>query len=144
MTLNELFELWKHDSRINPTSLQHEALNISRLHCTYYQILSNERMCLKALELAHKALHLAKYEFYVSGDTEATRSKGWKLPPKGCVLKNEVAMYLDADVNINESLLIIFSAREKVNVLEDILKILHNRSYLIRSAIDFVKFQAGD
>jgi Recombination, repair and ssDNA binding protein UvsY len=144
MTLNDIFVLWEKDSRINPMALNHEALNISQLHCSYYQLLSNERLCLKALELEHKALYLKKHEFLTQGPTKESEEKGWNLPPKGCVLKGEAALYLDADDILNEHLLLIFSVKEKVSILEDILKIIHSRGYLIKSAIDFVKFQAGD
>ena len=144
ISLNDIFVRWEQDSKINPTALNHEALIISQLHCTYYQILSNERLCLKALELEHKMLYLQKHEFLTQGETEETLQKGWKLPPKGCVLKSEASLYLDADNDLNENLLMIFSVREKVSVLEDILKIIHSRGYLIKSAIDFVRFQAGN
>lgn len=136
--------MWEQDSRIDPTSLQHEALAISQLHCAYYQLLSNERLCLKAMEMEHKSLYLEKHEFLTQGPTKESKEKGWKLPPKGCVLKGEAPLYLDADELLNKSLLLISAKRENVNVLEDILKIIHSRGYLIKSAIDFIRFQAGE
>ena len=143
MTLEEIFELWEKDSTINPSELGNAALDLAKLHHKYYSIFSRERLLLKKLEGEMKKLRLDKQEFYVDGPTEEQMSMGWKLPPKGRILKSDVSTYIDADDDIIKLNLKIAYQQEKINALESIIKTLHNRGFHIKSAIDFEKFKVG-
>lgn len=144
MKLNEIQELWDIDCKINITILQTESVNIPQLHNKYYRILSNERLILKNLEFLYKELFLQKYEFLTQGETKETKEKGWVLPAKGCVLKQEAPMYLEADKNLNEITGKIALQKEKMMLTEDILKTIHQRNFIIKNIIDYLKFQAGE
>ena len=90
MKLEQIFELWDVDCKINRSELGEEALNISKLHNKYYKIFANERLVLKKYEALLKQLKLAKNEFFILGPTEETHAKGWTLPPQGKVLRSDV------------------------------------------------------
>lgn len=143
MKLEDIYELWEKDSQIDRTELGDEALKIPKLHHKYFQILLGERLTLRKLESEMKQLKLDKYEFYTQGPNEDTIAKGWKLPPKGMILKSDIPMYLEADNEIVNQSLKIGLQQEKVTFLEDIIKSLNNRNYIIRNAIDWQKFTMG-
>lgn len=143
MKIEEIFELWKSDTEIDRTELGNAALHIPKLHHKYFQILVNEKMILRKLESEFKQLKLDKYEFLTQGPNEETKNKGWKLPPKGMVLKGDIPMYLEADEDIINLSLKIGLQQEKIELLESIIKNVMNRGFLIKSAIDWQKFTMG-
>lgn len=143
MTVDEILELWHEDSAIDKTELGEEALKIPKLHHKYYQIFVKEKMLLRKLEAAMKQLKLDKYEFLTQGPNEETKDKGWKLPPKGMILKGDIPMYLEGDQDIINQSLKIGYQQEKIELLESIIKSIMNRSFIIRDAIDWQKFTMG-
>jgi len=143
MKLEEIFEQWKINSNIDKTELGDEVLNIPKLHHKYYQILINERLLLRSHEAEMKKLKLDKHEFFTQGPNEETKTKGWKLPAKGLILKSDIPMYIDADDDLIKLSLKIGVQQEKIDLLESIIRTLMNRGYNIKAAIDWQKFING-
>lgn len=143
MDINELIEEWNKDSKIDITELDHESIKIAKLHNKYYQIFAKERLINRRYEAELKRLKLDKYEFYTQGPSEETVSKGWKMPSKGMILKQEVNTYLEGDEDIINMSLKIGYQQEKIDFLESIIKSLQTRGYNIKSAIDFLRFKNG-
>lgn len=143
MKFEDIFDEWKTDSEIDKTDLGNESLKIPRLHHKYYMMLVSEKASLKKLDAQMKQLRLSKYEFYSQGHTEETKKLGWELPPRGIILKADIPMYIESDKDIIDLSLKIGMQGEKVEFLESIIKSLHNRNFLIKNAIDFVKFTMG-
>lgn len=143
MKLEAIFELWDVDSKIDPSNVGNVALEVSQLHNKYYKILVNERLVLRKYEAEYKELRLSKQEFFIMGPTEETHAKGWQLPPCGKVLRSDVASYIEADKDIISLTLKIGIQKEKVSLLEDILKSLHNRNFNIKSYLDHEKIKNG-
>lgn len=144
MTRDEILDEWNQDGIIDPAHLDIESLNIPRLHAKYLRYLSDEKMLLRASQSEYKKLYLTKYVWITQGDTKETKEKGWELPPQGCIMKVEVDKFLDADEDLIKSRFKIFGQEEKVRILDDIMKSIHSRNFLIRAAIDFQRFQAGN
>lgn len=143
MTIDEILENWQVDVKIDKTELGDEALNIPKLHHKYYQIYVKEKLILRKQESEMKQLKLDKYEFFTQGPNEETKNKGWKLPPKGMILKSDMPMYMDADEEIVNLSLKIGYQQEKIELLDSIIKTITNRSFHIRDAIDWQKFTMG-
>lgn len=143
MKIEEIFAQWKQDSTIDKTELGDEALKIPKLHHKYYQMYISERLLLRSLEAEMKRLKLDKFEFLTQGPNEDTKDKGWKLPPRGMVLKSDIQMYLEADDDVVKLSLRIGMQQEKLELLESIIKSLNNRGYNIKAAIDWQKFTMG-
>jgi len=143
MNIDEIMVLWETDTKIDKTELGDESLNIPKLHSKYYNILIRERLSLRKLESELKQLKLDKYEFLTQGPNEETRDKGWRLPPKGMVLKSDIPMYLDADQDMIDLGLKIGLQQEKIDFLDSIIKTIINRNFVIRNAIDWQKFTMG-
>lgn len=143
MKLESIFELWDQDSKINREDLSDESLRISTLHSKYHKIYTQERLTLRKYEHELKQLKLDKYEFYTQGPTKETMEKGWQLPPVGKVIRSDVDKYMDADKDIIELSLKVGVQHEKIELLESILKTIHNRGFQIKNAIDWIKFTSG-
>ena len=128
MKIESIFELWEEDSKIDKNDVGNVALQISELHHKYFKILSNERLVLKKYEEELKELRLQKNEFYLMGPTKETQEKGWILPPSGKVMRQDIKGYVDADKDVIASTLKIGIQKEKIELLVDILKSIHNRN----------------
>ena len=143
MKFEEIFDEWKRDSEIDQTDLGNESLKIPKLHHKYYMMLLSERSSLRKLEAQMKQLKLSKYEFYSQGHTEETKRLGWELPPRGIILKADIPMYIEADKDLIDLSLKIGVQGEKVDFLDSILKTLQTRNFLIKNAIDFLRWTNG-
>jgi hypothetical protein len=143
MKIEDILESWKEDVVIDRTELGDEALKIPKLHHKYYQMLVSERLILRKLESELKQLKLDKYEFLTQGPNEETKDKGWKLPPKGMILKADLPMYMDADPDIINISLRIGMQQEKIELLDSVVKSIMNRNFVIKNAIDWQKFTMG-
>jgi hypothetical protein len=143
MRFEDILSEWKQDSHIDKTALDDEAIKIPKLHHKYYTMLITEKAILRKLESEMKVLELDKHEFYTMGHTDETREKGWKLPPKGMILKADIPMYMRSDPDIIDLSLKIGIAQEKVEFLESVIKSFQNRGFNIKTAVDFIKFTNG-
>lgn len=143
MKINEIFDFWEVDSKIDRQELGEEAIKISVLHSKYYKIYINERLALKKYEAELKQLKLEKFEFYTQGPTKDQIDKGWQLPTIGRIVRGDVDRYLEADKDIINLTLKIAVQNEKIDLLESIIRTLRDRNFNIRAAIDWAKFQMG-
>lgn len=143
MSLEEIFECWSRDSRIDVSELGTESIRIPQLHNTWYRRLVAERVEMKRLESEQKSLRHRKMVFLTQGHDEETRAAGWILPPRGKILKTEVSGYLDSDRELLEMGKRVAIQGEKVAAIEDILKMIHHRSYQISNSIKWLEFTSG-
>ena len=141
MTLEELEDHWNIDCKIDTTELANEASKVPELHHKYYKIYNREKLILRRSLKDLELLRHEKYEFFTTGETRETRDKGWVFPGKK--LKAEVWSYVDTDKQIVDLTLKIDLYTQKVSFLEDILKMIHGRSFLLSSAIKWNLFVAG-
>lgn len=142
MHLDDIMATWGEDSRIDPTDLSTEALKTPKLHHKYYEMFIRERLQLRKIESELKELKLAKFEFYTQGPHEDT-PKDWKLPAAGKILRSDVATYIDSDPDIIKYTLRIAVQAEKVDALDSIIRVISNRGYAIKNAIDYMRFMNG-
>ena len=143
MKLDEIYAEWKKDSEIDMTALGDESLKIPKLHHKYFQVYSSEKLLLRKYEAELKQLKLAKYEFYTQGPSKESLERGWDMPAKGMILKQEMPMYLEGDKDMNRLKGRIQLQEERVEYIESTVKAIANRGWLIRNAIDWKKFLGG-
>jgi hypothetical protein len=142
MKLEEIEALWEQDSKVDRTDLDNESLKIPTLHSKYYKIYLREKVQLKAEEQDYKIFYKLKHEYYTGKlSKEELDEHGWE--PFQFVLKNDLQVYIDADKHIADRLLKLQVQREKVDFLENIIKTLNGRGFLIKNAIDFIRFTSG-
>jgi hypothetical protein len=143
MKFEDLLKEWEKDSDIDKTELDHESIKIPKLHHKYYTMLVTEKSILQKLTSTMKRMKLSKFEFFSQGHNEETKKLNWQFPPKGIVLKADIPMYLDADIDIINLSLRIGIQQEKIEFLESVIKSFQYRGFLIKNAVDFIKFKMG-
>lgn len=145
MTIEEILDKWKKDSRIDSTALDDESLKISVLHHDYLRILTNERLRLKTAKHKLREFESTLYQYY-KGDYNSDVEKLKEInrqPWQQRILKQEIKEYVDNDKEVVDIRNRISIIEEKVEVLSEIMKSLHNRSYQITNAINFKELIGG-
>lgn len=143
MELADIHALWDVDSKIDETELGQASLIIPQLHSKYMKIFTTERLILKRLEMEHRELQHLKWEYYGGSlDHETMTERGWKPNPLK-ILRSDIGHYIDSDSDIIKSNLKMAYAKEKIDLLESIVKTLNNRGFLIKNYIEWYKFTNG-
>ena len=141
-TLEQVLKHWEKDAVIDSTEPGKELLNIPKLHSKYVTILSNHRLMLKDAEFQLNRWKKIKWEYYTGKlDDDELKKYGWDVFP--FTLKSDITTYLDADEDINKYKAKKILHEEVVDVCNAILKELNNRTWELRSFIDWEKFIQG-
>jgi|TARA_B100001094_G_C17861167_1_gene637480 hypothetical protein len=144
MDTNDISALWAKDSVIDETNLVGESKRIPVLHSKYYNLFYREVLRVKKLKAEYKELEARKREYYDGSMAEEDlKDNGWK-PYQKKVLRNEVDKYIQADKDIIKLSLTIDYHSANANFLEDIVRTIHSRNFIVKNMIDMLKFQAGD
>lgn len=144
MKFEDLQAEWDKDCVIEKDKLDHASINTPVLHSKYYKYYIIERNLLKRLEADLKSFELEKTEFYTQGPTKEQHDKGWELPAKGLIIKSEVDKYLQADKEYIQRSMRVFTQKQKVEFIEAIINDLNRRTFVIKNAIEFMKWQHGN
>lgn len=140
MDINEIQQMWKEDSKIDPDNLHLESIKIPQLHSKYYEIFNNILLLKKkAIEDKNK-LRLKKYEYY-TGKADPEEYK--EVYQKKIRDKEHLQNCMSADDDISKASLKIEYYETILNYLSDILKMIHNRSFQIKNNIDYQKYISG-
>ena len=143
MKLEEMQELWNRDREIDIAELAIESVRIPQLHDKYLKIYIDERIKLKSLEFELSKMVRLKNDYYSGRMAQEDLEKlGWE-PFLGKILKGEMHSYLEADEDVFRIKTKIVMMEEKINYLDSIVKMINNRGFQIKSAIDWIKFKSG-
>lgn len=139
--LETIQEMWEKDSKIDIDNLHEESLKVPILHSKYFQIYNNVLLLKKKAEQQRKNIRHERYEYFTGkADPDVYVENPF---PKKIRDKETLQKYLDADESLSSICLKIDYYETILNYIESILKVIQNRTYQIKNAIDFVKFQAG-
>jgi len=139
--LDTIQKMWEKDSNIDPDNLHTESLNIPVLHSKYFDLYNNINLLRKKAEQQKKNIRHERYEYY-SG--KADPEVYIKDPfPKKVRDKSAMEKYLDADTKLSGISLKIDYYITMQNYLEEILKMISQRTYHIKNAIEFMRFSSG-
>ena len=140
MTLEELQAQADKDLVIDDTELDTESLKTPILHNKYLQYYNNFNLLLKKSQWEERTLQREKWEYYTGkSDPEVYKQKPFDLK----VLKNDVHIYINSDEDIQKIQAKIEYQSAIVSYLEQILRILNNRSFTIKNAIEWRRFTSG-
>ena len=144
MKLEDIQELWNRDREIDYTELGTESIRIPQIHDKYLKIFTDERIRLKGVEFELSKMVRAKTEYY-SGkmSQEELERRGWEQYLER-LLKNEISNYIESDedvIKLKQQLVVL---QEKINYLESIIKMINNRGFQIKNALDWLKFTNGN
>ena len=140
MTLEELQAEADKDLVIDDTELDTESLKTPILHNKYLQYYNKFNLLLKKSQWEERTLQREKWEYYTGkSDPSVYKEKPFDLK----VLKNDVHIYINADEDIQKIQAKIIYQEAIVNYLEQILRMINNRSFTIKNAIEWRRFTSG-
>ena len=139
--LEAIQEMWEKDSKIDRDNLHEESLNIPSLHAKYFALYNNIFLLRKRAEQQRKNIRHERYEYF-SGKADpevyVENPFGKKIRDKDTMTK-----YLDADEKLSNASLKIDYYDTMLTYIESILKVIQNRTFQIKNAIEFMRFQSG-
>jgi hypothetical protein len=144
LKLEDIQELWHRDSTIDYTELGTESIRIPQIHDKYLKIFTDERIRLKGVEFELSKMVRTKTEYY-SGkmSQEELEQHGWEQY-LGRLLKNEIVKYIESDddvIKLKQQLIVL---QEKINYLDSVIRMINNRGFQIKNALDWLKFSHGN
>lgn len=140
--LDELLQMWTEDSEIDRTEPGKALLDIPKLHSKYLNILSRHRLLSKESEFKYNKMKRLKWEYYTGKlDSDVLKKYGWEQFPY--TLKSDINTYLESDDDLNKCIAAKLMHDEIVDVCQSILKELNNRTWELKSFIDWEKFIQG-
>ena len=85
-----------------------------------------------------------KTEYY-SGkmSKEELEARGWEQY-LGRLLKNEMSSYIESDEDVIKLKQQIVVLQEKINYLDSVIRMINNRGFQIKNALDWLKFTNGN
>ena len=141
MNLDQIQEMWEKDSQIDPDNLHDESLKIPQLHSKYYTLYNTITLLKEKAREQFNRVKLERYNYY-TGKAPAEVYVEEPFPYK-VRDKEALQRYLDADERLNKVDLKIRYYDVELKFLEEIIKTVSNRTFQIKNAIDWNKFQAG-
>jgi hypothetical protein len=141
MDLEKIQEMWIKDSVIDPDNLHDESLKIPQLHCKYYTIYNTITLLRERARETYSKVKLERYNYY-TGKAPAEVYIEEPFPYK-VRDKEALQRHMDADPKLSNIDLKIKYYDTELKFLEEIIKIVSNRTYQIRNAIEWQRFQAG-
>ena len=139
--LDDLQKMWEKDSIIDKDNLHDESLNIPCLHAKYFDIYNKIFLLRKRAEQQRKNIRHERYEYFSGkADPEVYAENPF---PKKIRDKDTMQKYLDADEKLSNTSLKIDYYDTMLVYLESILKVIQNRTFQIKNAIEFMRFNSG-
>lgn len=141
MNLEQIQELWQKDSVIDPDDLHNESLKIPQLHSKYYTIYNTIMLLRERSQDIYRRVRLERHNYY-SGKAPAEVYIDEPFPYK---LRDKEALqrHMEADEKLNKIEMKIRYYDVTLKFLEEIIKMISNRSFQIKNNIDYQKFING-
>ena len=141
MDLDKVQEMWQKDSVIDPDNLHDESLKIPQLHSKYYTVYNTIMLLRERAQESYNRVKLERYNYYTG---KATAEVYAEEPfPYKVREKDAIQRYLDADQKLSAVDMKIKYYNVTLKFLEEIIRNVSNRTYQIKNAIEWQKFQAG-
>ena len=141
--MEELRLMVKGDLVMDKTELDIESMKTPQIHNKYLVLYSDEKLILGKLESDLNILKRDKWLYYTGKmSPEQLEDRGWDTFDLN-ILKTDIDKFLSADEDLIRLANRILFQKEKVNYLENVIKIINNRQWNIRAAIDWLKFTNG-
>jgi|TARA_Y100000033_G_scaffold49402_1_gene57731 hypothetical protein len=141
MDLDKIQEMWEKDSQIDPDNLHDESLKIPQLHSKYYTIYNTITLLREKTRETYNRVRLERHNYY----TGKAPAEVYVEDPFPYKVRDKEALqrYMEADDKLNSIDLKIRYYDVMLKFLEEIIKTVANRTYQIKNAIEWHKFQAG-
>ena len=141
MNLEQIQEMWEKDSKIDPDNLHDESLKIPQLHSKYYTLYNTITLMREKARSQYSKVRLERYNYY-TGKAPAEAYIEEPFPYK-VREKDAIQRHLEADDSMNKVDMKIKYYDIMLKFLEEVIRAVSNRTYQIKNAIEWNKFQAG-
>ena len=141
MNLDKIQEMWEKDSQIDPDNLHNESLKIPQLHSKYYTVYNTITLLREKARSSYNKIKLERYNYYTGkapAEVYAEEPFPYKIREKDALQR-----HIEADEKLNVIDMKIKYYDAQLKFLEEIIKNISNRTYQIKNAIEWQKFQAG-
>jgi len=141
MDLEKIQEMWERDSKIDPDNLHDESLKIPQLHSKYYTVYNTITLLRERAREQFSKVRLERYNYYTG---KATAEVYAEEPfPYKVREKDAIQRHLEADDKMNKVDMKIKYYDIMLKFLEEIIRNISGRTYQIKNAIEWQKFQSG-
>lgn len=141
MDIEELKEWLALKTKIDTENLDEAALVTPQRHGEIMNLYSEESLKLKEAMRKYNILRLQRWKYYTGKQTDRYYKEHGKF--QETVLKSDLQMYLDADHVLQKASEVVDKYKMKVELLENALKQMNQRPYLIKDAISWRQFVSG-
>ena len=141
MNLEKIQEMWQNDSVIDPDNLHDESLKIPQLHSKYYTVYNTIVLLREKALDSYKRIKLERYNYYTGkapAEVYAAEPFSYKVREKDAIQR-----HLEADEKLSQIDMKIKYYDTMLKFLEEIIKVISIRTFQIKNAIEWNKFQAG-
>lgn len=142
MLIDELEKYWAIDGKIDPT-LEIASVDGFELHHKYSKFLNAAKIMLAQLNAKRDKLILLKTDYFLGQlSQQELKDNQWKPNPR-TILKADLPMHLAADDQVIKANLDLAEIQQCISFLESIMRMIHNRNFYIKNAIEVRKFNNG-
>ena len=141
MNLEQIQEMWQKDSVIDPDNLHDESLKIPQLHSKYYTIYNTITLLREKARESYNRIRLERHNYY-TGKAPAETYVEEPFPYK-VREKDAIQRHMDADEKMSAINMKIKYYDVILKFLEEIIRNVSNRTYQIKNAIEWQRFQSG-
>jgi hypothetical protein len=141
MNLDQIQEMWQKDSVIDPDNLHDESLKIPQLHSKYYTIYNTISLLREKAKESYTRIRLERHNYY-TGKAPAEVYVQEPFPYK-VREKDAIQRHMEADERLNTIDMKIKYYDVTLKFLEEIIRNISGRTYQIKNAIEWQKFQSG-
>jgi hypothetical protein len=147
INLEEILEMWKKDSVLDPFDLGEGSIATARIHAKYLELLSVTKLQMKRKEMQQKVLLKDKWLYFTGVMTkDEMDERGWDYDPfKGGrkPLKSDLGYFYEADADLQKSQATIDYIKSVIETLESIMTHITWRHQTIGNAIKWRQLESG-
>ena len=141
MNLETLQDMWRSDSKLDEDLHDNDSLAIPQLHMKYMEFHNQYSLMKKERDIEMKRLIKEKWLYY-RGKAPSSVYKEMPFDLK-LSTKEEISMFIEADEDIGKLKYKIEYIDQVIFFLDGVLRMINNRTYHIKNAIEWKKFQSG-
>ena len=141
MNLEKIQEMWEKDSTIDPDNLHDESLKIPQLHSKYYTVYNTITLLREKARTNYNTIRLERYNYYTGkADPEVYEKDPFTYKVRD---KDAIQRHMEADERLTAADIKIRYYDTMLKFLEEIIKVIANRTFQIKNAIEWHRFQSG-
>ena len=141
MNLEQLQEMWKTDSKLDDDLHDNDSLAIPQLHMKYMEFHNTYSLMKREREREMKKMIKNKWLYY-KGKAPSSVYKEMPFDLK-LTTKEEISMFIEADEEIGKLQFKIDYIDQVLFFLDGVLRMINSRTYHIKNAIEWKRFQSG-